>query len=86
MRIPGNKIFGFGIDVCKIAASAAGNNNFAPDLRIVFQNKNFATAFSRLLSAKKSSRARADNNYVEFHFKSNIVHAKSSRDAGHDRP
>ncbi len=86
MRILRNKIFGSGIDVCKIAASAAGNYNFAPDLRVVFQNKNFAPAFSRLGSAKKSSRARADNNYVESHFKPNIVRAKCLRDVERDRP
>jgi hypothetical protein len=62
-----NEIFRFRPCVRKVAASAAGNYNFAPSLRVVFQNQNSSPALARFYGAKKSRRASADNDYVKFH-------------------
>lgn len=46
---------------------AAGDQNFASDLRIVFDDQNLSPALSHLDAAEKSRRTAADDDCVKFH-------------------
>jgi hypothetical protein len=53
MRVLRNEIFSFRVDIVKLQRPPPEIMIFAPDLRVVFDNKNFPSTFFLLLLRKK---------------------------------
>ena len=67
VRILRDEVFRRGVEICKIAAPAAGDNDLAPDLGVVLNDQRFTPAPACLGSAKKPRRAPANNDHIKFH-------------------
>jgi len=64
MGIGGKKMLRPGVQIGEVAAAAAGDQDLAAHLRIVFQHHHSARAFGRFDGAHQAGRARADHQYV----------------------
>ncbi len=64
MRVLGDIGSGAGMQVCEIAAPAAGNTDFFTDLFRVINEQGFAAALARFNRAYKAGSARANNDGV----------------------
>jgi hypothetical protein len=65
MRVGGEEMAGRGVDVGEVAASAAGDQDFASDPGIVLEDEDAPAPFARFDGAHQSGRAGADDCYIE---------------------
>jgi hypothetical protein len=66
MRIFRDKIRGRAMDVGKVAATATGDQDFPPGLRIVLEQKHTASALAGDCCAHQPRRACTQHDYIEF--------------------
>ena len=67
MRVLRNEILSPRRRVCEIAAAAAGNDDFATDLRVMFQNRDAAPQLPRRDRAKKPGGSATNDDRVVGH-------------------
>ena len=67
--IAGDEMFGRGVDVREVAASAAGDPDLFADCFVAFEDGHRPAPLTRFDSAHQAGRARTDNHDVKGHTK-----------------